>query len=198
VQSPAGPADVLADLADILGSLHVPWYLFGAQAALIWGRPRLTTDIDITVGAIPGGAPALLAALRSRGFAVRIVATPGFVRQTRVLPVVHIPSGFAIDIVLAGPGIEEEFLARAVPTDVGGVTVPVISPEDLIVTKVLAGRSKDIDDIRGVLAERGDQLDLARVRNVLRMLEDALGQSDLLPVFEAELTRSQRTRPSPE
>lgn len=67
--------------------------------------------------------------------------------------------------------------------------VPVISPEDLVVTKVLAGREKDIEDIRGILAERGRQLDIDRVRTVLRMLEEALGQSDLLPLVESEIRR---------
>jgi hypothetical protein len=57
------------------------------------------------------------------------------------------------------------------------------------VTKILAGRSKDIEDIRGVLTERGTQLDLGRVRTVLEMLEQALGQSDLVPLFETELAR---------
>ncbi len=194
--SPAGPVDLLIDLADGLAELQVPWYVFGAQAALIWGRPRLTTDVDVTVGAVPGGMPALLATLEPRGFTMRIDATPDFVLQTRVLPLVHGPSSLAADIVLAGPGLEEEFLARAVKIDVGGVTVPVLSPEDLIVTKVLAGRPKDIEDIRGILAERGAQLDMGRVRTVLGMLEQALGQSDLDPLFEGELARWQRTTPA--
>jgi hypothetical protein len=43
----------------------VAWYVFGAQAALIWGCPRLTTDVDVTVGAVPGGRPALVAALQT-------------------------------------------------------------------------------------------------------------------------------------
>lgn len=178
-----------------MARLHAPWYVFGAQAALIWGRPRLTTDVDVTVGTVPGGGPALLAALESRGFAIRIDATQDFVRQTRVLPLVHGPSGLAADIVLGGPGLEDDFLARAVRVDVGGVTVPILAAEDLIVTKVLAGRLKDVEDIRGVLAERGDRLDLVRIRDVLHMLEQALGQSDLVPRFEAELARWQRTRP---
>jgi hypothetical protein len=196
VPSPPGLADLLADLADALARLQVPWYVFGAQAALIWGRPRLTTDVDVTVGAVPGGTPALVAALQSRGFAVRLDVTPDFLRQTRVLPLVHGPSGVAADVVLAGPGLEDEFLARAVQVSVGGVTVPVLSPEDLVVTKILAGRPKDIEDIRGVLAERGDRLDLARVRHVLNMLEAALGQGDLVPQFEAEVARWQQRRPS--
>lgn len=56
---PPGPADLLADLAHEFARLRVPWYVFGAQAALIWGRPRLTTDVDVTVR---------LGALDSRAF----------------------------------------------------------------------------------------------------------------------------------
>ena len=95
--------------------------------------------------------------------------------------------------MLAGPGLEELFLDRAVPVDVAGTTVPFISPEDLIVTKLLAGREKDIDDVRGVLAERGSALDESRIRTTLRMLEDALGQSDLTPALDRELDRWRRT-----
>lgn len=44
--------------------------------------------------------------------------------------------------------------------------MPVISAEDLIVTKILAGRPKDLDDVRGILLERLPQLEaeLARAR----------------------------------
>ncbi len=45
----AGFAELLFDLAVTLADLRVPWYVFGAQAALMWGRPRLTTDVDVTV-----------------------------------------------------------------------------------------------------------------------------------------------------
>lgn len=46
-------------------------------------------------------------------------------------------------------------------------------------TKVLAGRPKDLEDVRGVLLERLDTLDLAMIRGTLGLLEDALSQSDL-------------------
>ena len=65
----------------------------------------------------------------------------------------------------------------------------MISPEDLIVTKVLAGRSKDIEDVRCVLRERAESLDISRIRGTLRLLEEALAQSDLLVVFETELEK---------
>jgi hypothetical protein len=180
---------LLADLTAALTPLALRWYVFGAQAALIWGRPRLTTDVDVTVQ-LGSVAPArLVAALETRSFARRLQMTEAFVNQTRVLPLVHEPTGLALDIVLAGPGLEELFLSRAVHVDVAGVDIPFISAEDLIVTKILAGRSKDIEDVRGVLAERGDRLRVSEIEQALAMVEDALGQSDLRPVFQAELAR---------
>ena len=67
--------------------------------------------------------------------------------------------------------------------------VPVISAEDLIVTKVLAGRPKDLDDAHSVLQVR-QSLDLAAIRHVLRSVESAPGVSDLLPAFESLLRRT--------
>ncbi len=190
--SPAGPTELLADLAAALDTLGARWYVFGAQAALMWGRPRLTTDVDVTVKCSVT-TDYLARALDARGFSLRIDATEAFIRTTRVVPLEHRASGLALDVVLAGPGLEDLFLERAVPIDVAGTVVPFISPEDLIVTKLLAGREKDIEDVRGVLSERGAVLDVNQIRTTLGLLEDALGQSDLMPVFDAELGRWQRS-----
>ena len=189
--SPAGPAELLADLAVALDALGARWYVFGAQAALVWGRPRLTTDVDVTVKCSVS-TEQLVRALDTHGFSLRIDGTETFIRTTRVVPLEHRASGLALDVVLAGPGLEDLFLDRAVPIDVGGTVVPFISPEDLIVTKLLAGREKDLEDVRGVLSERGSALDVTQIRTTLGLLEDALGQSDLMPVFDHELGRWQR------
>jgi hypothetical protein len=76
----------------------------------------------------------LVRALATYGFSLRIDATDAFVRTTRVVPLEHLGSGLAVDVVLAGPGLEELFLERALPVDIAGISVPFISPEDLIVT----------------------------------------------------------------
>ena len=77
-----------------------------------------------------------------------------------------------------------------IPTNIDGVSVPVASPEDVIVMKVLAGRPKDQEDVRSVLRERQSRLDLDYIRDTLGILEQALDQSDLLPAFELQLRRA--------
>jgi hypothetical protein len=185
-------ASLLADLAGVLSQRAVPWYLFGAQAVVLWGRPRLTADFDVTVQLPDEDLDAFVADMTEAGFRLRVADARELVRRARVLPFVHTPTGVPLDLVLAGPGLEEVFLRRVRWMAIAGSQIPVISPEDLVITKILAGRPKDLEDVGGVLAARAATLDLGWVREALGMLEQALGQSDLLPVLEAELARLTR------
>ena len=187
--SPSDPASLLRALSKALSAHGCRWYLFGAQAVTIWGRPRLTTDVDVTVEIASAGSEALVAVLGAAGFRLSEAFSDQFVRSTRVLPLIHIDSTMPLDVVLAGPGLEEQFLDRVIAGQVGDFMVPVISPEDLVLTKVLAGREKDVGDLRGVLHARADSLDLDYIRRTLRVIEEAMGQSDLVPLFEAEWQR---------
>jgi hypothetical protein len=136
----------------------------------------------------------LARAIEDAGFTLRFGASDDFVRRTRVMPFVHARSGLPLDVVLAGPGLEELFLSRAVQVPIGDIVVPVIRPEDLIATKVLAGRAKDLEDVRSMLRERRATLDLALIRTTLALLEEALGQGDLLPIFERLLADHETRR----
>jgi hypothetical protein len=176
--------------------LGVRWYLFGAQAAFVYGAARLTVDVDVTVALDEHAPGELLAALSRHGIQSR-VDDEDFVERTRVIPVIHTSSGIAGDIVLAGPGLEEMFLNRARVRDLLGVPVPVAAPEDLVVMKILAGRPKDIEDVKAIVSAQGDALHVDSIRETLRLVEEALGQSDLSPLFErtAAAARSMRRRP---
>jgi len=151
----------------------------------------MSADVDVTVEIDPEEAVDLVAEMERAGFKLRIRDVEGFVAATRVLPFLDLATELPLDVVLAGPGLEELFLERARDVEISGTTISVISPEDLIVTKILAGRSKDLDDVRGILNERGERLDLDQIRETLDLLEQALGQSDLRPQFEAELRRAE-------
>ena len=163
------------------------WYLSGAQAVQVWGMPRLTGDVDVTVELRGRDHRGFVSAMREEGFDLRVRDIGDFVRRTRVFPFVHRPSKIPLDVVLAGPGLEEEFLERALPVEFGGAIIPVISPEDLIVTKLVAGRPKDIEDVRGILRERAGHLDIKRIRRMLRLLGEAIAQTNLPQIFNREV-----------
>ena len=167
------------------------WYLFGAQAVVAYGVPRFSADVDVTLALAPDDPELFVRDMEAGGFTLR-VDDPEFVRQTRVLPFVHAATGMPLDVVLAGSGLEEEFLDRAKTSDLGGVRVPVIDIADLVIAKILAGRPKDIEDARSLWGLHGSHIDRRRIRRVLRLLEEALGQSDLLSGFEAIATKHNR------
>ncbi|MBK8256761.1 MAG: hypothetical protein IPK82_29330 [Polyangiaceae bacterium] len=185
---PSPFVEILAALAQTFEEAGLRWYLFGAQAAILYGAARLTADVDVTVQLGDRSVNALVDALGRHGFLLR-VDDPDFIAQTRVLPVAHSPSGIPADIVLAGPGMEEVFLARAKVFEMDGVAVPVACAEDIVVMKLLSGRPKDLDDVVAILAANPGDLDRALIRSTTEMLEEALGQSDLTPMLESALAR---------
>ena len=159
------------------------WCVFGAQAVVVYGVPRLSADVDVTLALAPDAPERFARDMQVAGFSLR-VSDPDFVRRTRVMPFVHEPTGMPLDVVLASSGLEDEFLQRAVSLDIGGVRVPVIELSDLIIAKVVAGRPRDVDDARALWQLHGRETHAQRIRHILQLLEEALGQSDLVPSFE--------------
>jgi hypothetical protein len=187
--------ETLERLAVLLDGLGVRWYLFGAQAAILHGASRLSADIDVTAQIAPEALKSLLEALPRAGFAARVADPVAFVRETRVVPLVDSASEVPVDIVLAGAGPEEEFLARAKPMSVGAREIPVITAEDLVVTKLLAGRAKDMEDIAAVLKHQGPGFKVGEARRLLAQLEAALDRSDLVATLDRLVGPSAKQKP---
>ena len=196
--SPASPiGELLAAVRAALEPLGIRWYLFGAQAAILYGAVRLTADVDITLAAGPHPVEDVLAALEARRFAPRVGNALAFVTETRVLPMVHEPTRIPVDLVLAGSGPEERFLEHAEVRLIDGIRVPVAAPDDLVVMKVLAGRPQDLEDVVAILAAQGSWVNLERATATLRLLEQALARGDLVPRLEQARAAASRGRGGP-
>lgn len=182
-------AELFGDLAAVFGRLAARWYVFGAQAAIVYGSVRLTADADVTAFLEEEKLADALAELSKAGFAARISDPLDFARSNRVLPLLHNASGIPVDVVLGGSGLEEQFAGRAVQVDIGGVSVPMASCEDVVAMKILAGRSKDLDDAEAILAAQAGRMSLDLSRTVLKELEQALDRRDLVKLFDDLLRR---------
>jgi len=184
--------ELLADLVLALDGARVPWFLFGAQAAILHGAARLTADVDVTVRLPDGMSNQALAEALERCRFQRRVVDPTFIERTRIIPVVHLPTKLPLDVVLAGPGLEDVFFQRVQTREIDGVPVRLASPEDIVIMKVLAGRPKDLEDVIAILTAHGDDLDQRHIEATLSTLEDALSQNDLLPTFRQTVATSRR------
>jgi hypothetical protein len=146
----------LSDLCRALEETGVPYMLVGGQANAVWGEPRATLDIDVTVWA--EGRTDVVSFLLSR-FRVLVDDAQSFVRQTRVLPL-ESAAGVRLDVIFGMLPFEEEAVRRARPIRIEGTEVRVCTPEDLILMKVISERERDIADARGVAIRRMTELDL--------------------------------------
>lgn len=161
--------------------LEARWYVFGAQAVAMHGAQRTTQDVDVTV-LVGASTSTIFAALR-RAKLTPTFADEAFVAQTRVIPCEHEESGWKVDLVLGGPGLEEVIAAESERKRIGRRTVPVLRLEHLLVLKTLAGRTQDLGDIDRLLRARSD-VDHAEVVDLLAMLEAELAESGLVTRYE--------------
>jgi hypothetical protein len=182
------PVDVpaaLADLSRAFAQERVRWYVFGAQAVIATGVIRTTDDIDVTVEEPATGAASLLATLEAAGFVLRPVGNPAtFIAATRVVPVKHVRTGIPVDVILAGPGIEEEMFSRVQMRAVGRTRVPFVDTADLIALKMLAGRPKDVEDVRSIVRACPPDLSIAVARQRVLTLGEIVDDSTLVRTFD--------------
>src|SRR5439155_1070438 len=93
-------AELLKDLSGVLARWG-GWYLFGAQAVIAHGVPRLSADVDVTLRMTPEDPERFAHEMAQAGFDLA-VHDPEFVRRTRVMPFIHRGTAMPLDFVLAG------------------------------------------------------------------------------------------------
>lgn len=175
---------ILEAIARGLDRLGIPYMLIGGQAVLLYGEPRLTRNVDVTLGVGPERLPDLLGWVRENGWQVLVETPTEFVGKTMVLPCLEPASGIRIDLIFSFSLYEQEALERARRVTIGGAEVRFASLEDLIVHKTIAGRPRDLEDLRNVLL-KNRSFDIEYVRRWLREFDRSLS-GDALARFEAE------------
>lgn len=150
---------LLARLSRGLNEREIPFMIIGGQAVLLHGEPRLTQDIDITLGVGPTDLPNILAACEELDLEPLPADVQEFVRSTFVLPAADRETGIRVDLIFSTTAYEAEAISRAERVELGQATVPFATAEDLIIHKLFAGRPRDIEDAAGVVRRKGLRLD---------------------------------------
>lgn len=165
---------LLAKVAQKLSRLRIPYMVIGAQAVLLYGEPRLTKDIDITLGIGVDKLEQIISLVRFLRLKILVDTFEDFVKKTMVLPVMDEKSGIRIDFIFSFSPYERQAIERAKNVKIVTTTVKFASLEDVVIHKVIAGRARDIEDIKAVLL-KNPKYDYQYVAKWLREFDNTLG-----------------------
>jgi len=187
--SQPGLLDIGLIVAREFDRLGVPYLVGGSIASGVHGVPRLTQDIDIAAVVREEHVEPLLKALQGPFYADDYLIRSA-IRRRGIFNVIHIRSSNKVDVhVLEPDAFQRSQLERAPRTKLRAddtQLVPVTTPEDIVLQKLLWYRKSDgslerqLHDIAGVLKFQGERLELAYMRSWARQL-------DLAPLLEEQL-----------
>ncbi len=174
----------LREIAGIFESLSARYAVMGGIAVRIHGIPRPTHDVDFTVAMARQHLNDFFARAMDAGYTVAEPYLRGWVDQVAGMPLVKLRMylehhGIDIDIFLAESDFQEKLLARRQCEDLEGDKIWFVSPEDLILLKLIAGRPRDLVNVQDIFFVQG-QLDESYLRRwaaplgVVDRLEKAL------------------------
>lgn len=147
-------ARLLAAIAREAKGRGLPFMMVGGQAVLLHGAPRLTHDIDLTLGVGPDDIQGTLDMCQALGLRVLARDPVQFARETFVCPAVDEATSARVDFIFSATSYEAAAIGRAVEVVVAGERVPFASAEDLILLKLFSGRQRDMEDARSVVARQ--------------------------------------------
>ncbi|MGH7573976.1 MAG: nucleotidyl transferase AbiEii/AbiGii toxin family protein [Longimicrobiales bacterium] len=170
---------LIAAVARELDSRALPFMLIGGQAVLVHAEPRLTQDIDVTLGASPDRLQDVLDTCAALDLRVLPDNIEAFARKTFVVPAAETETGIRIDFIFSTTPYEANAIGRAVLVPVVGRPVPFAAAEDLVLHKLFAGRPRDIEDAKSVVRRKGDQLDWEYLERWARAFAEIPGRENM-------------------
>jgi hypothetical protein len=176
--------DTLRQLWSILRTNRIPAAVVGGLALAAWKHPRSTLDVEVLLLAEGHQLTTLIKSLRLARFAFRR-EPPAALGETELLQLVYAPPGtyvdVPVDLLLARSADARETLQRRVTLQSAefGFEVQVLSCEDLIVMKLLAGRIIDRSDAANLLRANATVIDEHLLNSLVARLDLARGLAEI-------------------
>jgi hypothetical protein len=143
-----------------------PFFVGGSVAAMAYGEPRATADVDVVIDATGADAEALQRAFPEEGW---YIPPPDVLRRELgrgshgSFNLLHHATGLKVDVYPAGrEALNRYGLERVRSIDAFGVAMPIAPPEYVVAMKLrwwsISHQDKHLRDIRGMLATSPGQL----------------------------------------
>ena len=140
------------DLLSAFQTHGVRYLIVGGYAVIYYAQPRFTKDIDLFIQADPANGRAVYAALAEFGAPLRGIRPEEFVERSTFFRFGHDPQ--TIDILPDLPGVDfDTAWERRIEVTIdesSGLKACLIGRDDLIASKLAAGRPQDIADAEAI------------------------------------------------
>ena len=176
---------ILRTVARELKQASIPYMVIGGQAVLIYGEPRLTRDIDVTLGIGVSELARIKKVLPAMGLKILVKNEREFVERTMVLPTKDKESEIRVDFIFSFSPYERQAIGRARDIKVGRTQVKFASLEDVVIHKVISGRPRDLEDIKSILV-KNPKYDSDYIFGWLKEFDQSLNQNFLETFKKAE------------
>ncbi|MBI4803581.1 MAG: hypothetical protein HY796_13765 [Elusimicrobia bacterium] len=140
-----------------LDKLGVAYMVTGGSAVSFWGQVRTTADIDIVVQIPPSDIPGLVAAIKDEAYIDEEEVIQA-VSAKRMFNVIHNRTVFKVDFAVmdGANSYAKEAFSRRKRLDFAGQPLWVISPEDLVLSKLrwmqsAGGSERQQQDCRSIM-----------------------------------------------
>ena len=164
-----GPYELLQRIVETLDRLDISYLVTGSVAAMIYGEPRLTNDIDIVAAIEERHVAGLLAAFPPEEFYISEELIREAIRRRLQFNIIHPSSGLKVDIIVRKdtPFDQSRFsrIRRIRPAE--SYIASFAAPEDIIIMKMRyyleGGSEKHLRDIAGILKVSRDEVDVTYI-----------------------------------
>lgn len=153
--------DVLFEVVDTLGSLGIDYALMGGLAVRFYAMPRPTQDVDLNLATTPDESVELLQELDKAGFDVPDAYAAGWADRVAEMPIVKVKRflghrSIDIDLFLTASAFQRSMMDRRREFTYEGRPLWLVSPEDLVLLKLVADRPRDRIDVQDLFFALGD------------------------------------------
>lgn len=150
----------LKELCLFFDNVGIDYMLVGGMAVGIWSEPRATVDIDFLVSTRLNDFSALKQKLIESARFIFIHDKPMIFGKISFLRVtLKSNSDISVDFLFADEGFKNEALKRKERVQLSDFSVNIVTPEDLILLKLLSGRKQDRLDAEKILEIQKEHLD---------------------------------------
>ncbi|MDI6765675.1 MAG: nucleotidyltransferase [Bacteroidota bacterium] len=172
---------LIVKAAKHLDEMKIPYMIMGGQAVLKYGEPRLTKDIDITLGIGIEKFSLIQELIKDTKLKSLVRSPKKFVKQFYVMPAIDPKSQIRIDFIFSDSMFERNAMKRSGFVRILNKKIRFASAEDVIIQKIIAGRPRDLEDVSTILLKQS-KLNIRYIRKWLSEFEINLDIS-LLKIF---------------